>query len=63
MGLAQILRGSNGEAEPRLTSGGEAATLPTKALFVQSCTERLWLKSQDGRRAWKQSVPSAVADG
>jgi hypothetical protein len=36
MGLAQILRGSNGEAEPRLISGGEAATLPTKGLFVQS---------------------------
>jgi hypothetical protein len=31
------LRGFNGEAEPRLTSGGEAATLPTKGLFVQSC--------------------------
>jgi hypothetical protein len=30
------LRGFNGEAEPRLTSGGEAATLPTKGLFVQS---------------------------
>jgi hypothetical protein len=30
MGLAKILRGFNGEAEPRLTSGGEAATLPTK---------------------------------
>ena len=27
MGLAQILTGSNGEAEPRLTSGGEAAIL------------------------------------
>jgi hypothetical protein len=36
MGLAQILRGFHGEAEPRLTSGGEAATLPTKGLFVQS---------------------------
>jgi hypothetical protein len=36
MGLAQILRGFNGEAEPRLTSGGEAATLPTKGLFVQA---------------------------
>jgi hypothetical protein len=30
------LSGFNGEAEPRLTSGGEAATLPTKGLFVQS---------------------------
>jgi hypothetical protein len=29
-GLAQNLEGFNGEAEPRLTSGGEAATLPTK---------------------------------
>jgi hypothetical protein len=36
MGLAQNLEGFNGEAEPRLTSGGEAATLPTKRLFVQS---------------------------
>jgi hypothetical protein len=26
MGLAQILRSINGEAEPRLTSGGEAGT-------------------------------------
>jgi hypothetical protein len=37
MGLAQNLESFNGEAEPRLTSGGEAATLPTKGLFVQSC--------------------------
>jgi hypothetical protein len=36
MGLAQNLESFNGEAEPRLTSGGEAATLPTKGLFVQS---------------------------
>jgi hypothetical protein len=35
MGLAQNLEGLNGEAEPRLTSGGTAATLPTRGLFVQ----------------------------
>jgi hypothetical protein len=37
------LRGFNGEAEPRLTSGGEAATLPTKGLFVQSCSNPIRL--------------------
>jgi hypothetical protein len=35
MGLAQNLEDLNGEAEPRLTSGGTAATLPTRGLFVQ----------------------------
>jgi hypothetical protein len=32
------LRGFNGEAEPRLTSGGEAATLPTKKTFCAKLT-------------------------
>ena len=34
MGLAQILRGSNGEAEPRLTSGGKAASIASLNDFL-----------------------------
>jgi hypothetical protein len=52
MGLAQNLEGFNGEAEPRLTSGGEAATLPTKELFVQSFS-----------LAPRSQVPPAIAGG
>jgi hypothetical protein len=50
MGLAQNLEGFNGEAEPRLTSGGEAATLPTKGLFAQSSFR--WLCRRAGKRRY-----------
>jgi hypothetical protein len=45
MGLAQNLEGLHGEAEPRLTSGGEAATLPTKGLLCKALLIRLRSKA------------------
>ena len=36
MGLAQILKGFNGEAEPRLTSGGEAAPYRPKDFLCKA---------------------------